>query len=125
MARLTKEELLDTSRYEYATEEVELEELGGSVEVKVLSVEERDDVTRLIRGAQKSKDAAKARDKVAEIFSIVVIDPDLSVEEAKGIIGPLPAPAFDRVMEAFSDLIGDDGEEEDAETRSDFREEED
>lgn len=125
MARLTKAELSDRSRYQFRTEEVEIPELGGSVEVKTLSVQERDHFGELIKKGEKAKAGRESIAVAAKVFALAVSDPALTEEEAEEFLGDLPGTALDRVMEQFGDLLGDSDEEEAAEKRREFRSEND
>lgn len=120
MARLTKEELGDRSRYEFVREELEIPELGGSVEVKTLSVKERNELPDI--AGMKRRERIKGFSK---IFSFAVSDPKLTPEEAEEFLGDLPIQALDAVMEKFGEMLGIADEEDAAETRRDFRSEND
>lgn len=121
MARLSKDELLDTSRYKFSTEEVDLPELGGSVQLKQLSVEERDKLPSLIDEDGRPNASVEG---LAEVWAVVVADPKLTVEEAKAFLGKLPGTALDRVIEKFGEMM-ETSEEAAAEKRRDFRSETD
>lgn len=103
MPRLTKDQLADRSRYQFRDKEVDIPELGGSVLVKTLSVAERDKLPDLTDENGKS---IATVEKLAELFVAVVNDPELTLDEAKAFLGDLPATAFDRVVEAFGELVG-------------------
>ena len=114
MARLSKQQLADTSRYQFNSEEVEIPELDGSVLVKTLSVKERNDLPDLVDEDGKPKAGV---DELAGVFAAVVSEPKVTVKEAKGFLGDLPAPALDRVIETFGELLEgkeDEGKESDA-----------
>ncbi len=117
MARLSKDDLNDRSRYKFERREVDIPELGGSVEVKTLSVAERDALPDLV---DEDGQANASVDNLAEVFATVVSDPDLSADEAKGFLGDLPATALDRVIEQFGELLSIK-EEDDGANRRDFR----
>lgn len=117
MARLTKEQLADKTRYKFRKREVDLPELGGSVEVKTLSVGEREDLPDLVDADGKPNAGLS---EFAQVCTAVVADPALTAEEWSGFLAELPATALDRVIEAFGKLLGTN-EEETAETRRDFR----
>jgi hypothetical protein len=121
MARLNKEQLADRSRYQFKTEEVEIPELGGSVEVKTLSVKERDSLPDLVDEDGKPQASVE---NLAKVFSAVVSDPEVTEQEAQGFLGDLPATALDRVIEKFGELLGT-SEEEAAEKRQEFRPQDD
>lgn len=123
MARLSKEEFLDKSRYTFKTFEVEIPELGGSVEIKALNNVERDRFMDLLGQADKASDE-KSRKLAAEGISIAVSDPEMTPDEVAAIMDSLPSTASDRVLREFGDLLVP-GKEETAETRSDFHSEDD
>lgn len=104
MPRLTKAQIKDRSRYQFKAEEVEIPELDGSVEVKTLSVKERDELPDLIDEDGKASAGLK---ELAGVFAAVVSDPKVSAKEAEGFLGDLPAPALDRVIEKFGELLSD------------------
>lgn len=103
MPRLSKDQLADRSRYQFRDKEVEIPELGGSVLVKTLSVAERDALPDL---SDAEGNSIATVEKLAELFVAVVNDPKLALDEAKAFLGDLPATAFDRVVEAFGELVG-------------------
>lgn len=103
MPRLTKEQLADRGRYQFKDKEVEIPELGGSVQVRTLSVADRNDLPEL---TDKDGNSIATVEKLAQLFVAVVTDPKLSVEEATAFLGELPSTAFDRVVEAFGELTG-------------------
>lgn len=133
MARLTKEQLADKSRYQFKTKEVEVEELGGSVQVRSLSVAKRaelptllepqlDEAGQVVTGADGDPILKRVGsiDDLAVTIATVVSDPELSVEEAKGIVGDWPAEAFDAVLRTFGEMFGDRDPEEAAEVAKEF-----
>lgn len=129
MARLTKEQLADRSRYKFNSEEVEIPELGGSVEIKTLTVKERDALPELVRVVEdgegnKSIVADASLADTAKAFATVVSDPKLTQEEAEAFLGDLPASALDRVIEKFGELLSVK-EEDSAATRREFRPQDD
>lgn len=109
MPRLTKEQLKDRSRYQFKTEDVPLPELGEedgepfTVAVKTLSVAERDALPDLTDDEGEPDSSVP---KLARLFAAVVSEPKLSVSEAEEFLGELPSTAFDRIVEAFSELVG-------------------
>lgn len=103
MARLSKEQLRDKGRYQFRTGEVELPELGGSVEVRTLSVKERDALPDMTD--ENGKPNASVGD-LATVFATVVSDPKLTPDEAKQFLGDLPATALDKVNIRFAELLG-------------------
>lgn len=120
MARLTKEEFLDRERYRFETEEVELPELGGSVEVRALSNQDRNEFVRLANKADRAK-GREAMRLASEALAIAISDPPLTAEEIEGVLGAQPATASDRILKEFTALLGPEGEEESADRRREFR----
>lgn len=122
MARLTKEEFLDRERYTFETEEVDLPELGGSVEVKALNNKDRNEFVRLADKAEKAKNR-EAIKLASEALAIAISDPPLSAEEIEAVLGDQPATASDRILREFMELIAPDEDEEDsgADRRREFR----
>jgi len=120
MARLSKEQLSDRKRYQFRTEEVEIPELGGSVEVKTLSVKERDQLPDL---TDEKGNADASVEKLAQVFAAVVSDPKVTAKEAEGFLGDLPATALDRVIEKFGELL--EGKEDQSARRREFRTQDD
>lgn len=136
MARLSKEDLADRSRYKFESREVEIPELGGSVEVRTLSVEERDELPDLVKpvlrdgkpvyddDGQQVTETDASIEKLAATWAAVVSDPKLTADEAADLLRPMPAPVLDRVIAEFGKLLGE-GKEEAENIRSDFRPETD
>lgn len=117
MARLTKEQLADKTRYRFRKQEVDLPELDGSVQVKTLSVGEREDLPDLVDADGKS---IAGIGELARVCAAVVVDPRLTSGEWEEFLADLPATVLDRVIEAFGELLGTN-EKESAATRREFR----
>lgn len=100
MARLSKDQVKDHSNFNFPEEEVELEELGGSILLRAPSVKQRDEL------------AANAPDNpedwtlvnTAMLFSVIVVDPMFTPAEAEEFLGDWPGTALDKVMEKFMEL---------------------
>lgn len=102
MARLSKENLGDRGRFRFKQEEVELPELDGSVVVRSPSVSQRDELSKETPDDPKEwtiKDTAK-------LFAMIVVEPDVSEDEAAEFLGDWPGPALDRVVEKFAEMTG-------------------
>lgn len=126
MARLSKEQFLDRTRYSFDALEVDLPELGGSVEVRALSNKDRNEFVRLTQKAGKTKRVGEANRLAAEALAIAISDPVLTAEEIEGVLEDQPATASDRILKELVDLLGpdtdeDDEDEEDAARRREFR----
>jgi hypothetical protein len=125
VARLTKNQLTDKSRYQFRTVEVELPELGGTeddpatVAVKTLTIAARNALPRMSEPLLDKNGKVVLNDlgnpvmvpnpdvdDLAQTWVSVVSDPQLSLEEAKAFLGDLPATAFDSVMAKFEELLG-------------------
>lgn len=102
MARLSKAKLADHSKFHFAEEEVDLPEIGGSVLVRSPSVQQREE---LAKHAPDSEGDWSISD-TARLFSIVVVDPQVTAEEAEAFLGEWPGAALDRVLAKFAELIG-------------------
>jgi len=107
MPLLSKEQLQDKTRYKFKAQEVDIPELGGAVKIRTLSVRERNELPELIEidDQGRVKSIATVED-LAKTFATLVSEPKLSVEEAKEVVGDLPAPAYDRVQQKFAELLG-------------------
>lgn len=108
MSRLSKEDLGDSSRFQFKTHEVELEELGGSVLVRTPTVEQQSKLADLVDGEKFKGDVASAR---AKALSIAVVEPTITEEEAKRYISEWPASAVEKIESAFQKLMGTEQEE--------------
>lgn len=117
-ASLTKEALADRSRFQFKKENLDLGEwiTGVVLELKTLSVRERDDLPDLV-GDDGQADVTIP--KLAAVFAAVVdnatVDGQplgrLTKEEAEGFLGQWPAEALDKVIEKFGELTGDKEEQ--------------
>lgn len=107
MTLLSKEQLKDKTRYQFKAKEVDIPELGGSVKIKTLSVRERNELPELVEidSEGRVKSIATVED-LAKTFATLVSEPKLTVDEAKEVVGDLPAPAYDRVQQKFAELLG-------------------
>ena len=113
-ASLTKEALADRTRFQFKKEKLDLSEwiTGVVLELKTLSVKERDDLPELV---DAEGNASVTIDKLAAVFAAVVdnavVDGQplggLSKEEAQGFLGAWPADALDQVIQKFGELTGD------------------
>lgn len=117
MGRLNKEQLKDRTRYQFRSEVVEIPELDGDVEVKTLSVKERDALPDLVDADGKP---IATLSSLAGVFAQVVSDPKITRQEAEEFLGDLPSTALDRVIEKFGELLSTK-EEDAAAVRQDFR----
>jgi hypothetical protein len=111
---LTASDLRDRSRFQFREEELELPELGGSVLLRSLSVEEREmlpDPTLLSEIDDKGERTQAAIKASAETFSLIVADPKVSAGEALEFLSEWPAEAFDKITQAYGRLVGDAEEE--------------
>jgi hypothetical protein len=109
MARLSKDQLGDRGRFRFNQEDVALPELRSdedtedpTVLVRSPSVKQRDDL-----GEKLPADETEWRiPHVAILFSTIVVDPQLSPEEAEEFIGDWPGTALDRITLKFAELVG-------------------
>ncbi len=102
MERLSKTKIKARSNFTFKEEEVELPEIGGSVLVRSPSVETRDEMAKHAPDDQKDWDLKNT----AYLFSKIVVDPQVTPEEAEEFLGDWPGEALDRVLAKFTELIG-------------------
>lgn len=125
MARLSKEQMGDRGRYRFKQEEVYIQDLATdeefsdweksaekeedrndkllpSVLVRTPSVGQRDALAQRLPDDEKEF----TLEHTALLFSTVVVDPDLSEEEAKGFLAEWPGPALDVVIAKWVELQG-------------------
>lgn len=113
MARLSKENMRARGSFKFTQEEVQLPEIPddkgepGSVLVRAPSVKQRDDIAK--NTPDNPEDWTIGH--TALIFSTVVVDPQLSKEEAAEFLGDWPGEALDKVIGKFNELIGATREE--------------
>lgn len=100
MARLSKDQVKDHSHFQFKEEEVHLEELGGSVLLRAPSVQKREEL------AQHAPDDPNdwTLSDTARLFSVIVVDPASTPEEAEEFLRNWPGTALDTVMEKFMEL---------------------
>ena len=110
MARLSKTKLANHSDFNFKEEEVDLPEIGGSVLVRSPSVKVREEMAKRAPDDEKDWDLSHT----AYLFSVVVVDPDVSQAEAEEFLGDWPGTALDRVLEKFTELIGTKEDKRDA-----------
>lgn len=102
MARLSKQQLHNHNDFKFIEEEVDLPEIGGSVLVRTPSVQQRDD----LQHKTPDDEADWTLEHTALLFSIVVVDPKVSPEDAAQFLGAWPGTALDKVVSKFAELIG-------------------
>lgn len=100
MARLSKDQVKDHSNFNFPEEEVELEELGGSILLRAPSVKQREEL---------AKDAPENVEdwnlsNTATLFSVIVVDPMFTPTEAEEFLGDWPGTALDKVLEKFMEM---------------------
>jgi hypothetical protein len=102
---LTKDQLADRTRFSFKEEDVELPEIGGMIRVKQMNLQEREELPDL---ADENGKAIPDPDKkrLATLFASIVVEPRLSVEEARETIVTWPAEAVDKVIIAFGKMTG-------------------
>jgi hypothetical protein len=105
MKRLTKEELQDRARFNFAEEELELPE--GSGEGVVLRTPSVEGAHALERAAAERKDNGVTSPQVAaDLLATYCVEPNLKAEEWHQIVGPWPSPELGRLYEACAKLAG-------------------
>jgi DnaJ-domain-containing protein 1 len=107
--RLSVDELADRARFRFREEELEIPEVGGSIVLKSLSVREREmlpDPTELLEVDDVGERTKRAIKNAAQVFSVIVAEPEVTPEQAEEFLGDWPADAFDRVTSAYGDLVG-------------------
>lgn len=121
MARLSKEQLGDRGRFVFKQEDVELPEISGddgepgSVLVRTPSVGQRDALAKQLPDDEKDWTI----DHTAVLFNTIVVDPQLTVGEAKEFLADWPGTALDKIVSKWTELVG--SKEEMRESASDFR----
>lgn len=100
MARLSKDQVRDHSNFKFPEEEVELEELGGSILLRAPSVKQREE---LAKNAPDNADDWNLSN-TAMLFSVIVVDPMFTPDEAEEFLGKWPGTALDKVMEKFMEM---------------------
>jgi hypothetical protein len=103
MARLSKSQVRDHSNFQFKEEEVDLEELGGSVLVRAPSVKQREELSKHAPDKPEDWDLTNT----ARLFSVVVVDPECTYDEALEFLGDWPGTALDTVIGKFTQMIGD------------------
>lgn len=106
---LSKEALADRTRFRFKEEVLEIPELGGSIKLKSLSVEEREALPGLV---DEDDESANAVAKLAQVFSVIVAEPKVTPEEAEKFLGDWPAEALDRIVAKYGELTGNKEEEQ-------------
>jgi hypothetical protein len=108
MARLSKEQLGDRGRFRFNQEEVELPELQGkdddvpTVLVRTPSVGQRDALAKQLPDNEDEWTV----EHTALLFATIVVDPDVSEEEAKEFIADWPGTALDKITAKWTEMIG-------------------
>jgi hypothetical protein len=107
MAVLTKEQLADPTRYSFAEAEVELHEIGGSIMLQALSLEDRLALPSMLNDDGEYKPTLE---KLAASFAAMVAQPKLTAVEAQKFLGKLPTTAYDRIQAKFAEMLGTEEE---------------
>jgi hypothetical protein len=119
MKRLTKEELQDRARFNFATEELELPE--GSGEGVVLRTPSVESAHALERAAAERDDNGVTSPQVAaDLLHAYCVEPALGAEDWQEIVKAWPSPELGRIYEACAKLAGL-GEEESRAAATEFR----
>lgn len=86
----------------FAEKSVPIPELGGTVLVRSLSAHKR---SKMINGLTDAEGNIKSVPEVqARMFAASVVDPAVTVEEARELAHTWPAPVWDRVTSAVDKL---------------------
>lgn len=116
MARLSKEALKKSQNFTFREEEVEVPGIpdpdtgeAGTVLVRTPSVGTRD---RLAKQRPENVEDWELAD-TARLFAAIVVDPDVSEEEALEFLSDWPGEALDAILAKFNELTGVDGKERD------------
>jgi len=113
MARLSKANLADRGKYRFTQEEVTLPNIQGedgkpgSVLVRSPTVGRRDMVNR--DTVDDNKDWS-IKD-TAIVFAAIVVDPELTPEEAQEFLADWPTEDCDLIVQKFNELVGADTKE--------------
>jgi len=109
VARLSKEQLGDRGRFRFKQEDVEIPELQAegddevpTVLVRTPSVGQRDALAKSL----PDNESDWGLEHTAKLFSVIVVDPDVSEEEAAKFIEDWPGTALDRITEKWTEMIG-------------------
>lgn len=105
MKRLTREELLDHSRFNFAEEEVELPK--GSGEGVLLRTPSVEHAHKLEQAAAERKETGVTSPVVAaDLLETYCVEPMLQAADWQEIVKKWPSPELGRVYEACAKLAG-------------------
>jgi hypothetical protein len=111
--RLSLEDLADRTKFRFREETLEIPEIGGTIQLRSLSVKEREDLPNpgeLAEVDDKGERTKRAVRAAAETFSIIVSDPKVTADQAEQFLGDWPVEAFDRITAAYAKLVGSEEE---------------
>jgi hypothetical protein len=98
--RLKKEEFLQ-KKFKTTTGEVELPSMGGTVEIKRLTIGQRRKLPPML-----DDNGERSLKSVAASFAAVVIDPKFTVEEVEGFLDDMEATDVDEIYGKLAELTG-------------------
>jgi hypothetical protein len=124
VARLTAEQLNASKDHEwdFDEEEVEIEELGGSILLREMDVHRQG---RLLNGlTDKDGNVKDVEEMQVRLFGAACVDPPITTKEVRKFLGKWPASEAKKVMDAINKLGGPelDVEEEEDSAESEFPE---
>jgi len=119
MARLSKEDLGARGKFIFKQEDVDLPELNGgegaTVLVRTPTVGQRDELGNQV----PAKPEDWTLQDTARLFALIVVDPEVTQQEAAEFLPAWPGPALDKIIAKFAELTGT--KEEIRQAAGDFR----
>lgn len=117
MARLSKANLGDRGRFVFQQDEIELPEIPGddgepgTVLVRTPTVGTRD---ALAKKLPDDEGKWTIEEHVSLLFATIVVDPELTKEEAAEFLADWPSSALDKIIGRWQEMIGSDEEMRDS-----------
>jgi hypothetical protein len=105
---LTKEQLQDRARFTFEERSLDIPELGGKVQLRALSVGERNSLTNNLPNDPKKWELKHT----AMSLAVYVKQPQMPIDDWTETIKPWPAQALDRINREITDIINISSEEE-------------
>ncbi len=121
MPRLTPEQLAESADRSFTLkeEDVELEQLGGTVLLRELTTGRR---AKLLKGiTDENGNVSDAMEFQCRLFAAACIEPPIATKEVRRFLPKWPATEADRVLDAIGRL-GGDKKKEAADAEAEFQE---